>query len=145
MTAEIAFRTLTAAAVRRDVDALIAIAADVPGEYWAAENFLAERPEKWQLSFGVWQDDRLIGYAILSRPGPEHIHLHHFMVAAAEHNGGYGKHMVAEMVARCRAAGADTLTLKTPKENTGAIRFYSRFGFVETGLERGHIAMSKSL
>ena len=145
MTAKIAFRTLTAAAVRRNLDALVAVAADVPGEYWAAENFLAERPDKWRLSFGVWLDDRLIGYAILSRPGPEHIHLHHFMVAAAERNAGHGKHMVTEMVARCRAAGADTLTLKTPQDNSGAIRFYSRFGFAETGAERGHIVMTKTL
>lgn len=145
MTAKVAFRTLSAAVVRRNVDALIAVAADVPGEYWAAENFLAERPDKWRLSFGVWLEDRLIGYAILSRSGPEHIHLHHFMVSAAERNAGHGKHMVFELVARCRAAGADTLTLKTPQDNRGAIRFYSRFGFTETGTERGYIVMTKTL
>ena len=143
--AKVAFRTLTATVVGRNLDALIAVAADVPGEYWAAENFLAERPDKWRLSFGVWLDDRLIGYAILSRPGPEHIHLHHFMVAAEERNVGYGTHMVAEMAARCRVAGADRLTLKTPQDNADAIRFYGRFNFAKIRVERGYILMTKTL
>ena len=53
--------------------------------------------------------------------------------------------MVTEMVARCRSAGADPLTLKTPQDNSGAIRFYARHGFVETGVERGHAVMTKTL
>ena len=145
MTAKVAFRTLTATAVGRNLNTLIAVAADVLGEYGAAEIFFAGGLDKLRLSFGVWLDDRLIGYAILSRPGPEHIHLHHLMIAAEERNVGYGTHMVAEMAARCRVAGVDKLTLKTPQDNVDAIRFYGRFNFAKIRVERGYILMTKTL
>lgn len=145
MTDGINFRTLSEEAVRRHLDALIAVALDVPGEYWAAENFLADRPEKWRLSFGVWQSEALVGYAVLSRRAPRHIHLHHFMIAAASRGAGLGKKMVAEMLTRCGDADAEILTLKTPQDNDGAVRFYRRHGFAESGVERGHIIMTKTL
>ena len=145
MTEGIAFKTLSADVVHRNLDDLIAVAEDVPGEYWAAENFLADRPKKWRLSFGVWRAGSLIGYAILSQKAPRHIHLHHFMVSASERSRGHGERMVAEMIARCRAAGAEILTLKTPQENDGAIRFYGRYGFAGTAVESGHTVMTKAL
>lgn len=144
MSAGVTIKTLSADIVRGNIDALIAVAADVSGEYWAAENFLADRPAKWELSFGLWQGDALIGYAIMSEPSDKHIHLHHFMVAAVQRNQGFGDSMLSEMLARCLKAGAQRLTLKTPKENTGAIRFYTRYGFVQIGRESGHIVMVKS-
>jgi ribosomal protein S18 acetylase RimI-like enzyme len=142
---ELTVRTLSADLVRRNLDDLIAVASDVPGEYWAAENFLADLPEKWRLSFGLWRDGFLIGYAILSQRAPRHVHLHHFMVSAARRNHGYGKRLLDEMIERCVNAGATKLTLKTQRENSGAIRFYARHGFVETGVESDHTVMTKSL
>ncbi|MBT6276614.1 MAG: GNAT family N-acetyltransferase [Chromatiales bacterium] len=145
MIDRIVFRTLSIELVRANLHALIAVAADISGEYWAAENFLTERPGKWTLSFGVWQKRRLIGYAILSRRGANHVHLHHFMVAVRERSAGYGARMVTEMLRRCRAIGADILTLKTAPGNSGAICFYGRHGFAETGVERGYKVMSRAL
>ncbi len=138
MKSDFAIHTLSAEYVRRHLDDLIAVAADVPGEYWAAENFLAELPGKWRLSFGFWREDRLIGYAILSERGARRIHLHHFMVAKAHRNSGCGKAMLDETIARCRAADAAILSLKSPVENEGAIRFYVRHGFENIALEAGH-------
>ena len=57
MSAELTIRTLSADVVRSNLNDLIAVAADVPGEYWTAENFLVELPQKWRLSFAPLTDD----------------------------------------------------------------------------------------
>lgn len=145
MTNALSFSTLSPEMVRSNIDALIAVAADVPGEYWTEENFLVDLPKKWVLSFGVWRQSGLIGYAILSERCPQQIHLHHFMISAAERGHGHGAHMVAEMVDRCRASQARLLTLKTPMDNHGAIRFYKRYGFSETDEQGSFVVMARSL
>lgn len=144
MKEEIKLKTLSAEMVLGNLAALIEVASDIPGEYWAAENLLAERPEKWRLSFGAWLAPQLIGYAILSQRAPRHVHLHHFMVSAMARGRGCGELMAKEMFARCRAMDGEILTLKTPKRNTGAIRFYNRFGFTETDVEPGYTIMTKT-
>ena len=136
---------MSAALVRCNLKALIAVASDVPGEYWAAENFLAELPQKWCLSFALWRGSALIGYAILSRKSENRVHLHHLMVSRSNRNQGLGDRMVREFLSRCRIANAGTVTLKTQQTNSGAIRFYERFGFRSTQREGNYIVMEKSL
>lgn len=129
-------KTLSKPLVEKHMAALIAIAADVPNEYWTEEHFFAERPRKWELSFGVWKE-RLVGYAILSQS--VHVHIHHFMIARPERNRGLGKIMIEEAITR---AGDTPLTLKVHKDNHGAIRFYQRHGFVKTN-ENEYIFMQR--
>ncbi len=145
MKATLNVRTLSLARVQGNLEALIAVASDVPGEYWTAENFLHDLPGKWCLSFGLWRNDSLIGYAFLSRKATKHIHLHHFMVTAALRNQGHGARMVNEMLSRCQDAGAEKLTLKTPNGNAGAIRFYAQYGFLVCATERDYTVMTYSL
>ncbi len=145
MSSELTIRTLSADVVRSNLNDLIAVAADVPGEYWAAENFLVELPQKWRLSFALWQGPAVIGYAILSQKAVGHIHLHHLMVLKQYRNHGLGERMVREILSRCRAAHAGTVTLKTQKGNCGAIRFYKRYDFRETAAKGEYVVMSKSL
>jgi len=142
---ELTFETLSANGVRNNLDALIAVAADIPGEYWAAENFLVEPPNKWRLSFSVWHKQKLIRYAILSQRAPRHIHLHHFMIVRSERSKGHGQQMVWEIISRCQTFNAKKLMLKTPEDNDGAIRFYKRYGFEVTDVESGHTVMTRTL
>ena len=51
--------------------------------------------------------------------------------------------MVRESLSRCRAAHAGTVTLKTQKENCGAIRFYKRYDFRETAAKGEYVVIVK--
>ena len=55
----------------------LAIATDIPGEYWSLQNFLVDLPAKWNLSFALWQKSLPVGYAILSQKSDNQVHLHH--------------------------------------------------------------------
>lgn len=112
------------------MDAFVSIAADVPGEYWDSEHFLAEKPCKWRLSLAAWADDSPIAYAIISERGAGHAHLHHFMVAAAARGSGLGRDLAMRMIGHTKALGYRRLTLKVAGDNAGAIRFYEPFGFI---------------
>jgi ribosomal protein S18 acetylase RimI-like enzyme len=132
VTHEVAFETLSREFVRAHIDALIAIGADVAGEYWREDQFLAEFPEKWRLSFAAVQGGAPVAYAVISEKAPGHAHLHHFMVRHDARGGGLGARMVAEMEARVAAHGARRLTLKVREDNADARRFYARHGFRDT-------------
>jgi len=118
--------------------AFLEIAADVPGEYWTRRHFLADLPGKWRLSFVLWQEASPIGYAILSRPEEDHVHLHHFMIHADRRNRGGGGDMIEECLRRATADGAPRLTLKVAAANEPAQRFYRRHGFTETSSDGGY-------
>ena len=122
-------RTLTPCDVRERIQDILGIAADVEGEYWKEEHFLRELPDKWKLSFAVWSDERPIAYAILSRKGPAHVHLHHFMVNLRSRGKGLGRRMLALVFQRVREAGCQQLTLKVNATDQIARRFYERYGF----------------
>ncbi len=109
----------------------LSIAADIPGDYWQREHFLAELPGKWTLSFTLFEAGIAIGYAILSRPEISRVHLHHFMVHAEHRGGGHGGEMIGECIRRTRATGAKTLSLKVAADSSAAQRFYLRHGFAE--------------
>jgi ribosomal protein S18 acetylase RimI-like enzyme len=122
-------RALSRNHIERFAAQYVAVAADA--DTWTAENFLTELPGKWDLSFALW-DKAPIAYAILSRPEPGRVHLHHFMVTEALRNQGLGGEMLKEVVKR---AGQLRLTLKVDQANDGAQRFYEQHGFqlVEKG------------
>jgi ribosomal protein S18 acetylase RimI-like enzyme len=121
--------TLSPDWVIANIDVLIDIASDVPGEYWRTAHFLADLPEKWALSFALSDDGVPVAYSIISEKGPDHCHLHHFMVHLHWRSHGLGNQMVTEMLARARAGGYKRLTLKIAAENGSGRLFYRRHGF----------------
>ncbi len=142
-------RVRIAPLTRKDVAACIedfvAIARDVPGEYWQAKHFLLELPRKWELSLAAWDGPRPIGYAIASEKGPALAHLHHFMLAADRRGAGSGAELMIALKRRCRSAGCSSLSLKVALENSRGHMFYARFGFRIVAQERGYHVLSCSL
>ena len=51
------FRTVSPSDILTYQDEFLAIANDIPGEYWTLQNFLIDLPAKWDLSFALWQND----------------------------------------------------------------------------------------
>lgn len=128
----IAFVTLDRGMLAAELPRLLAVSADVSP--WLPENFERDLPGKWELSF-IARDPDLMGYAILTRRGPEWVHINQFMVASAARGRGIGRAMLDE--AKRRAAGGH-LTLKVSVDNIAAIRFYAAEGMKPGETERGY-------
>ena len=139
----IALHTISPKQISEDLEAFLVISRDIPDEYWAAENFLCDLPEKWQLSFAAWLGKSLVGYAILSRKAPARVHLHHFMIAPAHRGHGLGTRMLREMVDRAALSDARILTLKVNVERAEA--FYRRNEFYQIGTEGAYLTLARTL
>ncbi len=129
--------------VERHMGDLLAVAADVPGEYWEVEHFMLDLPEKWTLSFAAWRAGRIVGYAIVSRPELERVHLHHFMIAAEMRGCGIGSRMADELERRAVAAGCSRVTLKVATSNIWGMRFYERVGYARIHTDGDYALMGK--
>ena len=133
---------LTKAYVVEHLPAILAIAADIPGEYWAEEHFLREVPDKWNLSLVAIFYEQPIAYAVASRVGPTTAHLHHLMVAKAYRRHGVGSRLLSMMMDHMRQQGYTVVTAKVPivfSWGDFTEFFYIGRGFVVTGIDhRGH-------
>ena len=140
-----AIRTLSADDVRTHLDAFLAIAGDVAGEYWDEANLLMELPDKWRFSFALWSNNRPVAYAVLSRKSPDLVHLHHLMVSFELRGQGWGGRLVGEMESRARAAGCARLTLKSRAADARARAFYARLGYAEARIEGDYALLGRDL
>lgn len=136
---------LDEATLQTHMPAILAIAADVPLEYWEASHFLAPRPEKWQLSHAAWQAGEPVGYVIASRTAPETAHVHHFMVAANWRRAGIGKHLLSGVQDVARALGARAVTLKVHESNISAQQAYRAMNFTGVSTSSGYLLMQKEI
>ena len=121
---------LSPAFVEDNIDKILSIASDQPGEYWAKDNFLFELPGKWTLSFAVILDNNIEGYAVVSIKSHKTAHIHHFMVSSGHRGRRIGMSMLDEVKARASAHGLQNITLKVARTNHRALEFYVRHGFL---------------
>ena len=84
-------RQLSPEFLTENIAAFIAISADMSP--WTEKHFLAELPDKWELSFAFWDGDIPTGYCIMSRR-EENVHIHQFMVATDRRGEGIGAMMI---------------------------------------------------
>lgn len=141
----VAIRQLSRDDLAAHIRDFIEIARDVPGEYWAEEHFLKEFPEKWDLSVSAWDGERPVGYAVLSRKGATTAHLHHLMVAADKRGANLGADLLVAAIRGCLLRGCSEMTLKVAVDSEGALRFYRRHGFSDTGEDRAYRMMRRAL
>lgn len=139
------FETFTATLFCAKETEFLSIAADIPGDYWTREHFLADLPEKWCLSFALLEGGVAIGYAIMSRPESNRVHLHHFMLHAVYRGGGRGGRMIGECMRRSVGVGAQIMSLKVAANSPAAQRFYLRHGFTEKRQEGAYLRLERSL
>ena len=84
-------------------------------------------------------DGAIVGFAKLGPvafPGDwpaTAIELHQLYVRADQHGAGVGPALMDWAIAAARAAGRSEMILSVYVDNARAIRFYQRYGFVETG------------
>lgn len=86
-------------------------------------------------------DLEVVGFAIirmLSGPGTADAELESIVVSSPWRGRGLGMSLLSEVCRRAKEAGTVQLDLEVRASNTGAIGFYRRAGFGETGRRRGY-------
>lgn len=144
-TSLVSIRPLSREQVVSRIDDFVTIAADVPGEYWTEQHFLAELPEKWSLSLAGWVGENPVGYAMVSQKTERVAHLHHFMMRADQRGTGLGSLLLQALERQCRSHGYKQLSLKVSIANDQAVRFYERHGFAMSDLAGDFHVMQKAL
>lgn len=145
MITRISILPLTPQQITANCDQFIAIASDIPDEYWGIENFLRDLPDKWTLSIAAWSNEIPIGYAFVSRKHESTAHLHHFMVARKHRGMGNGERLLDAVIDRSRRHGCCEVTLKVAASNDRARNFYKGHLFVDVQLDGSLCVMRRSL
>ncbi|MBQ6551088.1 MAG: GNAT family N-acetyltransferase [Lachnospiraceae bacterium] len=88
--------------------------------------------------FGIYADDRLVGFCMFSFAPEAEIEeerywLWRFMIDKNEQDKGYGQAALQEIIRYFKENGADRLYLSTEPENERGLHIYHKAGFRETG------------
>jgi len=109
---------------------------------WPARAFLAELEAKHIRYIAARCDDKLIGYAGISRLGrkkPYEYEIHTIGVDAAYQGQGIGRRMMTDLL---DYASGGTVFLEVRTDNEAAIALYESLGFVNVGLRRRYYRAS---
>lgn len=106
-------------------------------------------PNPWRRSFfasDIFRPDalcvvaedsrRVVGYLVAW--GREEVHIANIAVAPEVRRQGIGTRLMETALEFARHQGADSVYLEVRISNTGAQKFYRRFGFVPTYIRRGY-------
>jgi ribosomal-protein-alanine N-acetyltransferase len=109
---------------------------------WPARAFTAELEAKHIRYVAARADDKLVGYAGLSRLGrkrPYEYEIHTIGVDPTYQGQGIGRHMMEELL---EYASDGTIFLEVRTDNEAAIALYESLGFVNVGLRRRYYRAS---
>jgi [ribosomal protein S18]-alanine N-acetyltransferase len=109
---------------------------------WPARAFTAELEAKHIRYVAARADDKLVGYAGISRLGrkrPYEYEIHTIGVDPTYQGQGIGRHMMEELL---EYASGGTIFLEVRTDNEAAIALYESLGFINVGLRRRYYRAS---
>lgn len=109
---------------------------------WPARAFLAELESNHIRYVAAREDDKLVGYAGISRLGrrrPYEYEIHTIGVDPEYQGRGIGRRMMTELL---EYASEGTVFLEVRTDNEPAISLYESLGFVNVGLRRRYYRAS---
>jgi hypothetical protein len=125
----IEIRPLNVDTLSGNIDAFLAIDQKVFGAgAWAAENFLADMPMKWDFSSFAVANDNIIGFLIASSPASGLAHLNR--IAVSRQALGLGARLVEDLETRCVAHDQRAISLEFENQ-LGVGGFYIRCGYAD--------------
>lgn len=120
-----------------NLEKIMEIEKDYP-HHWEKKNFLADLPEKWELSRYASFNEDLAGFIIASHKS-ECFYIHRFMTHRNFRGKGIGKILHLNFEDYCRKTGkSDNICLRVYTDNLKAIGFYH-------SLDYGIISREKDL
>jgi ribosomal-protein-alanine N-acetyltransferase len=111
---------------------------------WTAEVFLRELAAKRNLYVAARTEDKLVGYAGISRLGrrpPYEYEIHTIGVDPAYRGQGIGRELLARLL---EYAAGGTVYLEVRTDNPAAIGLYESAGFVNIGLRKRYYRVSRA-
>jgi ribosomal-protein-alanine N-acetyltransferase len=109
---------------------------------WPARAFLAELEAKHIRYVAARADDKVVGYAGISRLGrkrPYEYEIHTIGVDPAYQGQGIGRRMMTDLL---EYASGGTIFLEVRTDNEPAIALYESLGFVNVGMRRRYYRAS---
>lgn len=119
-----------------DLDEVLGIEREIYEFPWTWGNF----SDSMHAGYSCWtyrEADALVGYFILMAITDE-AHLLNLSVAAQHHRQGYGRMLLAHVLAVARQEGARLLFLEVRPSNTAARELYAASGFRQIGTRRDY-------
>jgi [ribosomal protein S18]-alanine N-acetyltransferase len=86
---------------------------------------------------GVWQFDKLVGYAI-TMPALEEMHLLNLAIAKSAQGAGVGTALLQYLVDKAAPTKCEVIYLEVRPSNIAGLRLYEKFGFRQLGLRRDY-------
>ncbi|MEO0025659.1 MAG: ribosomal protein S18-alanine N-acetyltransferase [candidate division WOR-3 bacterium] len=103
---------------------------------WRRSFFLSDIHRPDGLCIVAENESRVVGYLIAW--GRIEVHIANIAVAAEWRNQGVGTELMRRALQFAASQQAESVFLEVRVSNTGAQRFYRRFGFVPTYVRRGY-------
>ncbi len=97
-----------------------------------SERLFRESIGSGYLSFGVWLQDELLGYAISTLVLDE-VHLLNLCVHSRFRRQGLARYLLRQLIARAQQSGASKVLLEVRVSNHGALALYASEGFERCG------------
>lgn len=114
-------------------------------ECWQSDNFLMELDGKWDNSYVVWMNGKVVGYIICSQKNEEVLHIHRFAVSHEYQKMGIGTQLVRRIIENFVNAGIKCVTLKVRNENCYAQKFYEKNDFKQLHSEGNNYVYGRML
>jgi ribosomal protein S18 acetylase RimI-like enzyme len=124
----ITISTLTKPELERLLPVFLEQCRDFGFNDWTADHFLADLPDKWQLSVFIQSGDQPAGFSINSRK-EDALHIHYLFVFREYRRFLLGNQLVAHCEKLAVKNNLRRLTLKCNFENYKAVNFYFNNGF----------------
>ncbi len=120
----------------QDLDQVLQIEHATFPNPWRRSFFLSDIHRPDGLCIVAENESRVVGYLIAW--GRIEVHIANIAVAAEWRNQGIGTTLMQEALNFAHRQQAESVFLEVRVSNTGAQRFYRRFGFVPTYVRRGY-------
>ncbi|MEN9980012.1 MAG: ribosomal protein S18-alanine N-acetyltransferase [candidate division WOR-3 bacterium] len=120
----------------RDLDQVLQIEHATFPNPWRRSFFLSDIHRPDGLCIVAENENRVVGYLIAW--GRIEVHIANIAVAAEWRNHGIGTELMKRALEFATGQQAESVFLEVRISNTGAQRFYRRFGFVPTYVRRGY-------
>jgi [ribosomal protein S18]-alanine N-acetyltransferase len=120
-----------------DLDTVLDIEREVHAHPWTPGNFSDALRSKYECKVYESEADGMLGYAVLMLAVDE-AELLDIAIAAQHQRHGWGRKLMAEMMALARRHDMLRMVLEVRVSNVAAIGLYRKMGFTDIGLRRDY-------
>lgn len=101
----------------------------------SGERLQAQYDMGWEM-FGLYNEDRLIGYVSLSNEGNGVYEIHNLSVLNDMRHKGYGRQLLDFCIEKVDQLGGEKIILSIIEDNTRLKEWYQGYGFIHTGTKK---------